>query len=198
MSTTPDIRCVLFNGPPRCGKDSAAKFLCTHANFYRFKFADPLKIGVHTILALPDTSADAYENCKDEPHIDFFGATPREVYIEVAESLKRRFGKDLFGHVLLRYKQLYSFTGQTKIAAADCGFHEEIEPLLKFFGPEHILLIRVHRAGFDFRRDSRGYVKNVGCCEIDIDNNHTLEHFYGKLEGYLYYYGIELNTDTNV
>lgn len=177
--TNPKI--VLVNGPPRSGKDTAQTYI---DNSVRLKFAEPLKEGAHRLFGLDLKSypMDAFENNKDEPSDLFFGRTPREVYISCSENLMKPATGDegIFGHILSRkIKLIHSFEENVNplYVITDSGFRQEAEVIVDNFGSENILLIRLHREGFDYKKDSRGYIElsDLGVETIDIKNNNIYQ-----------------------
>ncbi len=99
--------------------------------------------------------------------------------------MKPRFGLNVFGRNRANAIQ----EGETIIDDSTAAFDvngkivaDEIYPLIDRIGNENILLIRIHREGFDFSGDSRRYVPD-GVCEntIDIYNVDELE-FYQEVD----------------
>lgn len=175
------VKVIAFNGPPGCGKDTAVRFLLEqHSEIFRSqRFAMPLKIGAHSLLAVEDTGEDAYEETKDQPCADFFGLKPRDFYIWLSERvMKPAFGMDVFGHLWLReYGNWMQYAcdvtdGEDKFVnlIPDCGFVEELQPLINHFGADQVMLIRIYRAGHDYSNDSRSYIKGVVPKELEVVN----------------------------
>lgn len=112
--TDHDIKIVLLNGPPGSGKDYTCRAIEKHFDLFytrfnvkRVAFADVLKQWTHRAYGLK-LYAQAYENCKDQPHDDFLGRTPRECYIHMSEHyLKPLHGRDFFAEEWCRYVQSY-------------------------------------------------------------------------------------------
>ena len=110
----------------------------------------------------------------------------REALIYTSEVLcKEHFGSDVFGHNRANAIQ----EGETIIDDSTAAFDvngkivaDEIYPLIDRIGNENILLIRIHREGFDFSGDSRRYVPD-GVCKntVDIYNVDELE-FYQEVD----------------
>lgn len=167
-------RVIILNGPPRSGKDTAYRGLknAYPLMFERIKFATPLKEACHILLG-NEYSEDEFENEKDVASDYFFGVSPREFYIELAEHIKDKYTKEFFGYIFLRryrWGGCETFTPQPIVIISDCGFKEELQPLIRFFGLNEMALIRIHRQGKDFSNDSRGYIENVLPREYDIFN----------------------------
>lgn len=176
---------VLFNGPPRCGKDTAGHYLTYVAKVPRsrvMKFAGMLKRSTHMDYGLPPEIADnAFERCKDEPHPAFFGKTPREAYIEKSEKRQKPFlGNDIYGRVLLRRMWRAYQEGIRVFWITDSGFAEEATPLISAIGVEKFMLVRIHAdlRGCNFNNDSRTYIELPGVRTVDLHNDGTHEAFY--------------------
>jgi len=162
---------ILFNGPPRSGKDTCTKWLMEkHGDiFQRLRMAQALKDGVHAMLGLP-VFAEEFDDVKGEELPEFFGKTPRSAYIAAAEQfMKVHFGPECFGHIWLRmYNE--QFLEPAIALVPDTGFGPEIQPLINHFGADQIWLFRIYRKGCDFAQDSRGYVNGVLPFEKEIVN----------------------------
>lgn len=179
---------VIFNGPPRSGKDTVATLLqVRHPDlFIDMKMAYCLKKGVHELLGIQGASSERYNDVKDVEDEDFFGKTPRETYIACAERfLKIEFSQELFGYTWLRRYRHEKIAEQGLIATiSDCGFHQELAPLFRAFGPQNMIMIRIHREGFDYSSDSRNYVyvANRAFHQYDLKNeNGNFDGFYHQV-----------------
>jgi hypothetical protein len=53
----------------------------------------------------------------------------------------------------------------------DVGFTDEVKFIVNFVGPDNCHLIRIHRAGFEFRGDNRNYISLPGVQTLDLNNN---------------------------
>lgn len=60
------------------------------------------------------------------------------------------------------------------IAVPDSGFVEEAEEVIKAYGPDSVLLIRLHRVGRDFAGDSRSYI-SLPVKTVEIHNDDSLD-----------------------
>lgn len=180
------VTVVLFNGPPRCGKDTAGKYLATITpRSHTMKFAGTLKRSTHMDFGLPyDLPDDAFEHCKDVPHPAFFGRTPREAYIEKSEKRQKPFlGADIYGRTLLRRMWRVYRQGTHVFLMTDSGFAPEASPLIEAIGAENFLLCRIHAElrGMTFAKDSRSYIELPGVANFDIDNNGTIDEYTARL-----------------
>ncbi len=164
---------ILLNGPPRCGKDFAGGILWDILPDAQVnKFAAQLKVRTHALYLKFDRHGlaflhDHYEDCKDMPHPDFEGATPREAYIAFSEQyVKPLHGEAQFGRWLL--DQIQDTPYETHIIT-DSGFVPEAKVLIEAFDAENITLVRIHREGCGFSSDSRSYLE-LPVKTIDIVN----------------------------
>ncbi|HSW91775.1 MAG TPA: hypothetical protein VLG09_03965 [Candidatus Saccharimonadales bacterium] len=160
---------IAFNGPPRAGKDTASSAVCAvirdRANWLQvrhMKLSEPLKKGCHALFSAfhsPDYY-DLPENSqqKDLPSGDFFGMTPREIYIAMSEEfLKKVAGPAALGYIAR--KQMTRMQGARIFVFSDAGFAPEWEPIIDYVGEENFMLVEIHSAQKgDFSNDSRGYI----------------------------------------
>jgi hypothetical protein len=181
---------VLFNGPPRSGKDTAAGLV--RAAFIReavsLKFALPLK---YLTASFAEFMGDKHENVlSDEPGVKerankfLLGLSPRQFQIMVSEDwMKPKFGDDVFGKIAIQQVKLYHDWPSRIFLFSDSGFRSEAVALVEEFGPENILLIRLHRIGCDFTIDSRSYIElaDLGVTEVDVTNDATKGHLQTTL-----------------
>lgn len=177
---------VLFNGPPRCGKDTAGNYLHTITPRSRpMKFAGTLKRSVHMDFGLPyGLPDDAFEQCKDQPHPAFFGMTPREAYIQKSEQRQKPFlGPDIYGRCALRRVWRSYQEGIRVFYFTDSGFELEAWPIVHEIGEENTLLCRIHadKRGKTFAGDSRSHISMAGVRDYDLDNNDSIDDYTANL-----------------
>jgi len=150
-------RILFLNGPPRSGKDTAARILYRERPFRHYKFAEPLKRAAHSILGLGNIRPEAYDLVKDLDNFDFFHKKPRDVYISLSEEwAKRYFGTDFFGKVALRRIER---DRASLVVFSDCGFYEEILPLISYYPSGCCFLLHLERPGTSFKGDSRSWIE---------------------------------------
>lgn len=174
---------ILFNGPPRSGKDTIANE--TAARFNKLaphicKFAAPLKSTATHMYCGGDSGIfhqlDSSE-MKDQPHYRFFGKTCREVQIAISETyFKPLHGPKVFGKILSQYITTAIEKEQKPLNlffVTDSGFRPEAEEVVQQHGAENVLLIRVHREGYTFDGDSRSYINlnDLGVESVDLYND---------------------------
>lgn len=154
-------RVVLLNGPPRCGKDTAAMGLvrglqgiCVPVHH---KFATPLAAGVQGIFGVSRSRWDyLYATAKETPTPELLGMSPREAMIWLSEEvMKPKFGKDVFGRIAA---EQIAMMKDAVVVISDCGFAEEIIPVAREVGWENILIVNIYRPGCTYASDSRSYI----------------------------------------
>ena len=104
------------------------------------------------------------------------GRTPRQALIHVSEDIyKPRFGPDYFGQVeaINVSEHKGRLGGSINVIYPDGGFPDEVLAIESKF--DAILIVQLHRDGFDFTGDSRNYL-NLPNTETRITvNEHLLE-----------------------
>lgn len=172
-------RFVLFNGPPGSGKDEAAKIMRRHYNIFEMKASLPLKRALPELFCLTHEQAAEAEKTKNEPSPLFYGRSFREMQIALSEDfMKVDFGEDIFGKLLIR--KMKQVQGEFDFfVSSDAGFRSEWEPMIRWQGGKNFMLIRLHREGCDYSKDSRSYIElaDLGVTEVDIDNRFDLEMY---------------------
>ena len=89
--------------------------------------------------------------------------------------IKPLFSKEYLGHVLLSEVMEEGFDHET-VVVTDSGFEPECQPLIRNI--ENVYLIRLHRPGYDFSKDSRGYINPDGVkktWDIEAEDVPTLQ-----------------------
>lgn len=184
------MKIILLNGPPSCGKDTAATLIAEKIKDKYFvlqkAFAENIKNGTHASLGLR-VPWDYYEGgIKDKPNKAFFGLTPRAAYIAHSEKyMKPIYSEDIFARLLFQdiKEALITYDKLKKaiVIISDCGFIEEYNYFTKQLGRENLLLIRIHRRGYDFENDSRSYIRPAFPPVFDVENNNTIPMFQDTL-----------------
>jgi len=194
------MKALFLNGPPRVGKDTARMAVIEMIrDRYRdgafipvgISFAKELKERAHAVYNLfgEDGSPlpfDHYESCKDKPHSDFFGISPRQAYIAVSEKLfKPLHGIEIFGRFAVKrmtaeieaYRNAAldreQSSGELVFIFSDCGFNPELEPVIDLVGKANCALTRIYWQGKSertFAGDSRSYVYNDRIASYEITN----------------------------
>jgi len=146
---------ILFNGPPRAGKDVGALTLYNMGGYRLLRFSDPLKAALPAFFNLP---AKDLEVTKDEANPDLpYNMTYRQAQISLSEDwAKVQFGQSIFGELLAR-----RIAEEDKdCVIPDSGFLAELIGLVSAaqLADCQFLVIRVERPGKTFARDSRGYL----------------------------------------
>jgi SNF2 family DNA or RNA helicase len=176
---------VLFNGPPRSGKDTAVSLV--HSAYKRdavpMKFATPLKAITRSFAEfMGDQHGNVLSNelgVKEQPNKFLLNTSPRNFQISISEDwMKPVFGLDVFGHIAAQQIKLFPEWQTRMFLFSDSGFRDEAAHLVNVFGADNVLLVRLHRMGCDFTLDSRSYIElaDIGVTEVDVTNDATKEH----------------------
>jgi hypothetical protein len=159
---------ILFNGPPRAGKDTAVNALVEGIvdNYEIIKFTGPVKDLTHLNYGL-SCAQDAYETNKDTPLADFNGKTPRQAYIETSSNLKKMNGSDAVAKLFV--EAIHASDAEI-ILNPDVGDDMEALAVANSLGLENVLVLRIHTDGHDFSKDCRTWVQSHELTIIDIVN----------------------------
>lgn len=153
------IKWIVFNGPPRSGKSSAASWMRQALrgiyqrdyNNHRItitndSFASPMK---HFISAALSEQYNDMNKSKARPELN--GYSVREFNSDLAENyMKDRYGEDVFARWLM-HRSLKHIPAPDYVVIDDGGFEVERYTLTK------VRVIHVFRDGCNFADDSRSY-----------------------------------------
>ena len=190
------MKFLLVNGPPRSGKDTMGGVLERLAlqqtpNVLSTKLAKALKEMAHDALC-PVKGLDhwVFEAEKDKPRPDLYGRTWREVYIAFSEKFaKPLFGEGYWARVLLdEVDEADQDHPLDYVIVTDCGFQTEVGVIREWAEERghEVVLLKMHRAGCDFSKDSREYVTlNGKGREMDVYNDSTIEWLEGPAKAAL-------------
>jgi hypothetical protein len=170
---------IMFNAPPRAGKDTLCKALKTKLKACNIavkhaSFAKQLKLSTHAAFGIYGVPFNFFEKLKDTPLAEFHGLTPRQAYINHSEKyIKPLYGKDFFGKLLV--KELTGWKARqldkkSVILISDSGFKEEAQPLKKAFTDDEINLVHLRRDSTSFNIDSRAYWYDSDIKLFDVYN----------------------------
>lgn len=178
---------ILFNGPPGSGKDTYAMMIQSELNGRGeiVKFASPLKTVAMHLYCGGDSRLfheyDLDQEKKVTPSPVFLGKTCRQVQIDISEEyMKPMHGQQVFGKLLAQNLEQKTEAGDgTEVfLVSDSGFRPEAEVLVEQFGPQNVMLVRIHREECPvddegkFVGDSRGYINldDLEVYSIDVTN----------------------------
>lgn len=158
---------VILNGPPGCGKDTIANLIVERCNslspVIKHQFKDVLyeHTAKHYQVDLDKFIHFASDReLKDSVSLaGLHGKTPRQALIHVSEDIcKPRYGNGYFGSVEAnRIRELKGrVRGPVNVIYPDGGFGDEVLAIESEF--DCVLIVRLHRDGYDFTGDSRNYL----------------------------------------
>jgi hypothetical protein len=178
------MKIVLLNGSPRAGKNTAAEVIAAEFGAVVLGFSHHLKRCVHAIHLGREgwlLDPDHFDAVKSEVLPEFCNKSPRTSYITFSEQyIKPVYGKEWFGEKWC--EQARQYEGHM-ISVPDSGFREEAERVIREFGPQNVLLIRVHRPGRMFEGDSRSYIclSDLHVHGVDVRNDSDVGTFAGRI-----------------
>lgn len=187
---------VIMNGPPSCGKDTAAKYLSEVHGFIHLEMKAPLRKIAHAIVAMHSDFTiprDVIKFCdyveldterKSTMKSECFGRKPngdcrtwREFLIHISENVcKPIFDPFVFARAAL--KSIHESKSQ-KIVFSDGGFQEEVD-FISSDPSVSLHVVHLFRDGCTFKGDSRSYVEHENV--IACTNNAELSDLYRKLD----------------
>jgi len=193
-------RVVLFNGPPSCGKDTAAIGLFERLTYQRLglehelhlsleRFSMPNKRAFAGMMGLNISTFGVVEvwEARKEEIIPSLGISYRQWQIDFSERfMKPLYGQAIFGQLLAErwLRRTVGLKEDQALIIPDSGFKSETEVLLR--RGWDILLIRIHRPGTDFSKDSRSYLEfdpRPNLLQLDIQNDGTEADFQAHIVG---------------
>lgn len=174
--------CILLNGPKRSGKDEAA-LAAQHlrASAVIAPVMAPAKRAA--LQTYPGAlSVEFYEAFKDVAMPELRGKTPRQVYIEYGEWVRRK-----NPNAIVDLWRASIPTDARAVLAPDVRFFEEFLGALLHFGAANVLLLRVYRGepvrwmdGLQWTGDIGSYFCTSsiwGHTELTLMNNVSLDEW---------------------
>lgn len=187
------MKIILLNGPPRAGKDTAARIILDElvliSNPVLFeKFSLPIK---HAFAGLMSAGVDdygnveGYEDAKSNPIPLLQNSSYRDWQIAFSEDfMRKRYGTHIFSQLFLERLKLYRDNEIAwLVVVSDCGFQAEVDYIASKFPPEDLALFNIKRPGTSFVGDSRETVKppHTSVFHSVIVNDSTIEDFRNRV-----------------
>lgn len=160
---------IILNGPAGCGKDTLAiKLSEIGLAKATTSFKKPM-FNIALAALGPDVYCDFIDGYNDrtrkENSEEFLnGMSRRQFMIAVSEQfIKPVLGADYFG----KYLAANLPNGDDTFIVSDGGFTSEVAPIVA--AGHKVQIVRLHRPGYTFVGDSRGYLYNVeGVKDYDV------------------------------
>lgn len=169
---------ILLNGPARSGKDFAAAHLMQAIKdddpIY-IKMSAPLKKMASALLVENENDLDAFKNTQLP-----IGASFRDIQIMIYEAVSQMFTKAWLGHAFVRTVNKID----ASVVIGDVGRDEDLEPVIKAFGPKNVLVAQIFRDGCSFDNDIRYYVTDQRTKRVTLFNDGT-GSFKTKLDAFV-------------
>ena len=169
---------VLLNAPKSAGKDTIANRIIELTGCKKGQFKDHLYLLTAAVFNVDydEFVKVAMDTKRKEEKIPALGnLSPREALIMVSEKcIKPVLGKEYFGNI--EAMKLRSRIGEG-VVYADCGFIEEVHPLIGIAKPENTFVIKFTRKGCEsFAGDSRNWLPEINGVRLLITaNNSTVD-----------------------
>ena len=193
---------IIFNGPPSSGKDLFASILYKYmvTNEAHHNFANRLTFK-KTLIDLTQKyyQISSYEwseryneaGLKEIGWDKLGGLSQREALIDMSENkIKPMLGNDFLGKALaFDVRKSGPAYYNTYYLVSDGGFKEELQPIIDKVGEDNVIVLRLHRDGYDFSGDSRGYIEddwfpNIRIYDIESgEQNKTFKEIMNYLFG---------------
>ena len=159
---------IIFNGPPKSGKDEAASYFkrrgFAHLSFKHQLFKETINEFDVDAIWFMDGFND--RSTKERPEDELRGMSRREAMIHTSEDvIKPKYGKSFFGDKVAEELDIGN-----EYVISDGGFVEELEPIIDKIGEENILLIQLVRDNCTYENDSRRYFN--GYCIKEFINGY--------------------------
>jgi len=170
------MKTIIFNGPPRSGKDECCRILMGLHSFMPTKIADPLVEAVAKTLGLSKEQTDYYREAgKDEPI--FNGLSFRDMLINYSEKVAiPRHGKNYW---IEQWHENVTKHSHRLFSISDMGFDRELKYLDERYSANEICIVRLERPGKTFENDSRDYVYRF---DYKIVNDGSLSDLYTAVD----------------
>jgi hypothetical protein len=175
---------ILLNGPPRCGKDTAAEFITLmvgNSKVQHIKMSRPMKAALRLIFGFTMAEVRELEENKDQGNgPEFADLSYREMQIKLFEHLKETYGPEVLGRIFIRHDR---HTMKRHTVVSDAGLSVEIEPIVEAYPYKEIGLIQIRRPGCNFDDDIREYIgphRGIGNFEV-VENKYDLELFQAQI-----------------
>jgi hypothetical protein len=146
---------IILNGPPSCGKDTAAHIIQDYLGsdtVAHLKYSAPLKAFAANIAGI---SVEELERNKESEVFKNFSG--RDLQIIVFNELARSLGQDWLGQILAREIQQEE---SDYIVVSDGGRPEDIAPLFRNLQGKEIMIAQIMRNGCSFSNDIRMYLSD--------------------------------------
>lgn len=183
---------IIFNAPPKSGKDTAANYCCQFLPSVHSQFKKPLIEMCARVLSIPLKEFLAlYESSKNNEGVFISYSDPlktcqyfrtfnmRQFMIHISENVM----KPIFGDMFFGLEAGKKLSNDKWNIFSDGGFPEEIKGLLEYTCKENIIVVKIQRDGCSFENDSRGWIDESLVGEtIVIPNNDSLEELFLRLD----------------
>lgn len=179
MTVPTNHKVIFINGPPQCGKDTAKRFILSEfaGKVRAYDMFRPIAWAFQGMFDVDKaTWTRNYEQWKTDGRGEFLGYNLRPLMISFSEEwVKPTFGQEAFGKLAVR--ALTGLTSCEMTIVSSVGFFDEVQPIIKRFGPDNCLLIQLSREGCTFDGDSRSYIELDNVTTVQLNNRYDIEMY---------------------
>lgn len=167
-----------LTGLKQSGKSTAARFLRDHCGFHHADFADPIRALVANVL---DTTVEAMEHIKEQPHPVLGGRTPRYAM----QILGTEWGRQMIHPDVWIMSMALRIRTTPRLVIADVRFDNEAKLITDHGG--HIIEITRSTTTRDNHPSEAGIDRRY--IHASINNNASRAYLYGTLSDVIYQLG---------
>jgi hypothetical protein len=184
-----NIYFIVFNGPPRSGKDTAVKLLTPYNNsiFSRVhilheKFSKPMKQAISGWLGAEiDYIGNSPFDAEKDMTIKILNKSYRQAQIDLFDHMQDKYGPTILADFLWRRVITYNTFRKTDdkpllVFISDGGKTVETNKLTDFISPDNLLTFHIRRMGCNFRSDNREYTFTTKGNHYTIENTNLEEY----------------------
>lgn len=144
---------LILNGPPRCGKDTAADAITEMFDAEHIKLSKPLKDFAHYVIG---GDLEVLEQNK-EKNLPIYNMSYREMQIFLFQAIAKGLGEQWLGKITARNIRN---SENDLFVMSDGGRPEDLEPLFRAFPSGSIMIVQIMREGCFFNNDIRQYISD--------------------------------------
>jgi hypothetical protein len=168
---------VIFNGPPRSGKDVGAEYFERAFGFSHLTFKEEIfKQACRLFEVEFDWFMSEYDSTegKEKPSTFLGGLSRREALIYTSENhIKPKYGNAFFGEAVAK-----NIDHSKNYVISDGGFIEELTPIINKIGYKNISLVQLIRNDCSYEKDSRRYFNGTIVDEFVLNTKSKFEAQY--------------------
>ncbi len=157
---------IFLNGPPRCGKDTAADAII---NYFpditrKERLSTPLKEIASQWMGNPESKLEKTKDVILQQHMQ----TYRSYQISVFKALCTVFGDEWLGRIL--YNKIKN-SDEEYFVIIDAGRTTDIQPFIRNMDSNDLMILQIMRRDCNFENDIRSYIAAPSVKTVPIIND---------------------------